>query len=225
MWAATGDPATASEVGRRGMVNVLVLRGEEGTKRAWAAYRQARTEAGLPSVSTDHFAYAAMVYVGDTHEEGVRVGSKLLWFLNTSLKSAPQYSKFLPGAVPPQAAPQIYRTAAQPAAQPVGSGGNGAEAANAEKRAASASQNAATLIGITAQQAMARGILFVGSPDTAYQQILDFYDKVGGFGHLVMIGRSGFMTHAEAAKGIKLFAKEVLPRLREIAPVTVSERS
>jgi hypothetical protein len=50
---------------------------------------------------------------------------------------------------------------------------------------------------------------------------MDFYDKVGGFGHLVMIGRSGFMTHAEAEKGIKLFAMEVLPRLREIAPVTV----
>ena len=68
------------------MVNVLVLRGEEGTKRAWAAYRQARTEAGLPKVMTDHFAYAALVYVGDTHEEGVEIGSKLLWFLNTSLE-------------------------------------------------------------------------------------------------------------------------------------------
>lgn len=45
--------------------------------------------------------------------------------------------------------------------------------------------------------------------------------RVGGFGHLVMIGRSGFMTHAEAQKGIKLMAREVLPRLREIAPVPV----
>jgi hypothetical protein len=37
----------------------------------------------------------------------------------------------------------------------------------------------------------------------------------------MVIGRSGFMTHVEAGKGIKLFAKEVLPGLREIAPVTV----
>ena len=116
MWAATGDPDTASEVGRRGMVNVLVLRGADGTKRAWAAYRRARAEAGLPAVTTDHFGYAALVYVGDTHEEGVRIGSQLLWFLNTSLKSAPQYSKFLPGAVPPAFAPQVYRTAPAPAA-------------------------------------------------------------------------------------------------------------
>ena len=66
-------------------------------KRAYQAHRQARAEAGLPKVTTDNFAYAALVYVGDTEEEGVRVGSKLLWFLNTSLKSAPQYSRFLPG--------------------------------------------------------------------------------------------------------------------------------
>jgi hypothetical protein len=34
-----------------------------------------------------------------------------------------------------------------------------------------------------------------------------------------MIGRSGFMTHRESEKGIRLFAKEVLPRLREIKAV------
>ena len=213
MWAATGDPDTAGEVGRRGLVNVLVLRGPEGTKRAWAAYRQAREETGLPAVSSDHFGYAALLYVGDTHEEGVRVGSKLLWFLNTSLKSAPQYARFLPGTVPPTHAPQVYRSATKPGAATNGGAGT--------KPVASASQNAATLMGMNADQAMQAGILFAGSPDTVYRQIMEFSDKVGPFGHLVMVGRSGFMTHAEAEKGIKLFAKEVLPRLKEIAPVTV----
>jgi len=223
MWAATGDPETAREVGRRGMVNVLVLRGAEGTKRAWASYRQARVEAGLPPVDSSHFGYAAMVYVGDTHEEGLRIGSKLLWFLNTSLKSAPQFAKFLPGTVPPDLAPMAYRTAPppKPAVAPAGSGGNGA-ANGGGKPTATAFANAATLIGVTAEQAMERGILFAGSPDTVYEQIMKFYDTVGAFGHLVMVGRSGYMTHAEAEKGIKLFAKEVLPRLREIAPVSVA---
>lgn len=68
---------------------------------------------------------------------------------------------------------------------------------------------------------MARGILFAGSPDIIYQQIMDFHHQVGGFGHLVMIGRSGFMTHTEAEKGITFFAKEVPPRLKEIASITV----
>ena len=54
------------------------------------------------------------------------------------------------------------------------------------------------------------GILFVGNPDSVYRQIMDFHDKVGGFNHLSMIGRSGFMTHRELEKGIRLFSKEVL---------------
>ena len=48
---------------------------------------------------------------------------------------------------------------------------------------------------------------------------MDFHDKVGGFGHLSMIGRSGFRSHAESEKGIRLFANEVLPRLKEVKAV------
>ena len=114
LWAATGDPTTSAELGRRGIVNVMVFRSAEETMRAWASYRKARAEAGLPAPGPDRFGYAAFVYTGDTDEEGVRVGSKLLWFLNTGLKSAPQYSKLLPGAVPPEYAPALYRTKPRP---------------------------------------------------------------------------------------------------------------
>lgn len=212
LWAATGDPDTAGEVGRRGMVHVLVLRGPDGTKRAYQAHRRARKEAGLPPVTTDNFAYAAFVYCGDTEEEGRAGGEKLLWFLNTSLKSAPQHSKFLPGTVPPQFAPQVYRTAPAPAAA-------APDMNNAEKGVVPASQNARRLMSLGVDEAMAQGILFCGTPDSVYRQIMDFYDKVGGFGHLTMIGRSGFMTHAEATTGIKLFSREVMPRLRAIKPI------
>ncbi|MGH7115170.1 MAG: LLM class flavin-dependent oxidoreductase, partial [Stellaceae bacterium] len=213
MWAATGDPRSAAEVGRRGMTHVLVLRGAEGTKRAYQAHRQARRDAGLPPVTTDNFAYAAFVYVGDTEEEGLEVGAKLLWFLNTSLKSAPQHSRLMPGAFPPERAPAAYRTAPRPAAGP--------DLVNAEKGVATAGENIRRLMSIDAEEAKAMGILFAGNPDSVHRQIMEFYDKVGGFGHLSMIGRSGFMTHAESEKGIRLFAKEVLPRLQEIRPLSV----
>jgi alkanesulfonate monooxygenase SsuD/methylene tetrahydromethanopterin reductase-like flavin-dependent oxidoreductase (luciferase family) len=213
MWAATGDPRSAAEVGRRGFRHVLVLRGPEGTKAAYAAHRKARAEAGLPKVTTDNFAYAALVYCGDTEEEGIAGGEKLLWFLNTSLKSAPQYNKFLPGAAPPQAAPGLYRT--KPRADA------GIAFKDAEKGITPASQNAAKLMALTAREAMAQGILFCGTPDSVHRQIMEFYDKVEGFGHLALIGRSGPMTHAESMKGIRLFSQEVLPRLKAVAPVEV----
>jgi len=214
MWAATGDLQTSAEVGRRGMVHVLVLRGPEGTKRAYDAHRRARAEAGLPRVTTDNFAYAAFVYVGDTEEEGLEIGGKLLWFLNTSLKSAPQHSRLLPGSFAPERAPAAYRTKPRPPAP-------GPNLVNAEKGIATAGENARRLMSIDAEEAKTMGILFAGNPDSVYRQIMDFYDKVGGFGHLSLVGRTGFMTHAETQKGIRLFAKEVLPRLKEIAPVTV----
>jgi alkanesulfonate monooxygenase SsuD/methylene tetrahydromethanopterin reductase-like flavin-dependent oxidoreductase (luciferase family) len=209
MWAATGDPHTAAEVGRRGMVHTLVLRGADGTRRAYAAYRNSRAQAGLPPAPRDNFAYTAFVCVGDTEEEGRRVGEKLLWFLNTSLKSAPQYSQLLPGIAPPHVAGQAWRTRPK----------DGPDLANAEKGVATASANARKLMSITVDEAIAQGILFAGNPDGVFAQIKQFHDDVGGFGHLTMIGRTGFMTHAESEKSIRLFGKEVLPRLQAIAPV------
>jgi alkanesulfonate monooxygenase SsuD/methylene tetrahydromethanopterin reductase-like flavin-dependent oxidoreductase (luciferase family) len=117
-WAATGDPETSAELGRRGMVNALVLRGPEASKRAFDTYRATRAEAGLPPPGTDRFAYAVLCYVGDTDEEGIRVGSKLLWFLNTSLKQSPQMSRFLPGRMPPEAAPNAWRSKTQGRGRP-----------------------------------------------------------------------------------------------------------
>ena len=209
MWSATGDPSTAADVGRRGMVHALVLRGPEGTKTAYAANRRSRVEAGLPPSTTERFAYAALVAVGDTEEEGMRLGQKLMWFLNTSMKSAPQFGKFLPGGAPPEAAPMIYRTRprAKPSATPM----------PINMKPSVGASNA--LIGTTAEQAKAQGILFAGTPDSVYQQIKDFYDFVGGFGHLVMIGRSGAMTHEDTEKSINLFARDVLPRLKALTPV------
>ena len=207
MWSATGDPSTAADVGRRGMVHALVLRGPEGTKTAYAANRRARVAAGLAPSTTERFAYAAMVAVGETEEEGMRLGGKLLWFLNTSLKSAPQFGKFLPGGPPPEVAPMIYRT--RPRASSTPAPGN--------LRPSVA--DPAALMGTTPEKAKAQGILFAGTADSVYKQIMDFYNFVGGFGHLVMIGRSGFMTHEETEKSINLFAREVLPRLKAITPV------
>ena len=145
LWAATGDPTTSAELGRRGIVNVMVFRTAEETARAWGAYRKARADAGLPEPGPDRFGHTAFVYTGDTDEEGVRVGSKLLWFLNTGLRSAPQYGKLLPGAVPAELAPALYATKPRPGVP-------------------AAARPAAGLIGITAEQAMAKGLDVRGRP-------------------------------------------------------------
>ncbi len=106
--------------------------------------------------------------------------------------------------MPPEVTAQNYRTAPRPGAQ-------------------AARRPADGLIGITAEQAIARGILCAGNPDTVYKQIMDIYEKVGGFGHFIFIGRSGFLDHQEAEKGIKLLTKEVLPRLPAATPTDAAQ--
>jgi alkanesulfonate monooxygenase SsuD/methylene tetrahydromethanopterin reductase-like flavin-dependent oxidoreductase (luciferase family) len=117
----------------------------------------------------------------------------------------------LPGASPASQAPLLYRSAPPQGSSPTLAGG-----------VPHVGRPAAAFRNVTAEQAVQRGVMFAGNPDTVFSQIMEFYDKVGGFEHLILMGRSGFMTHEEAEKGIRLFGKEVLPRLKDVkhAPVT-----
>jgi hypothetical protein len=97
----------------------------------------------------------------------------------------------------PEHAPGLYRTKPRPGGAPV-------------------ARPAAALIGLTAEQAIAKGLMFAGNPDTVYRQVLEHREKVGPYEHLVLASRSGFMTHQEATTGLVRFSNDVLPRLKEL---------
>ena len=61
-----------------------------------------------------------------------------------------------------------------------------------------------------------QSIVFAGNPDTVFEQLKNFYEIVGGFGHLLIMGQAGFLDHDETIKGIELFGSEVYPRLKEL---------
>jgi hypothetical protein len=65
------------------------------------------------------------------------------------------------------------------------------------------------------QELIDAGILFCGTPDQVYEQIVDFCEYCGGMGNLLMMGHAGPMSHAETVDNLTLFAKEVMPRLKE----------
>ena len=58
------------------------------------------------------------------------------------------------------------------------------------------------------------GILFCGTPDQVYQQIVDFTEYCGGMGNLLMMGHAGFLNHEDTVSNLTIFAKEVMPRLK-----------
>jgi alkanesulfonate monooxygenase SsuD/methylene tetrahydromethanopterin reductase-like flavin-dependent oxidoreductase (luciferase family) len=193
-WAATGDGPTCAELGRRGMVNTLVFGGYERAAQAFATYRRARAEAGLPPPGEDRFSYMGFCYVGDSDAEAMRIAEKINWFVTVSLKQGSQYGKFLPGQVPPELAPRSWREGASRAPR-----------------------------DLDAEGLVARGLLFAGNPDTVVEQIKEFRRRVGGLGRLIMMTRQGLVTHAEAEKSFRLAATEVLPRLQELEPIEEGE--
>ena len=70
---------------------------------------------------------------------------------------------------------------------------------------------------MTVEDAIDAGLVFAGTPDDVFDQLRAFYDHVGGFGHLLMMGQGGLLDHDETVANLTLFSKEVLPRLSELA--------
>jgi alkanesulfonate monooxygenase SsuD/methylene tetrahydromethanopterin reductase-like flavin-dependent oxidoreductase (luciferase family) len=69
------------------------------------------------------------------------------------------------------------------------------------------------------EKCIEEGIVFAGTPDEVYAQIVRHRNHVGGYGNLLMMGQAGFLEHEETVSSIELFANEVAPRLRVLAPV------
>jgi alkanesulfonate monooxygenase SsuD/methylene tetrahydromethanopterin reductase-like flavin-dependent oxidoreductase (luciferase family) len=70
---------------------------------------------------------------------------------------------------------------------------------------------------MTVAEAVDAGLSFAGTPDDVFDQLRVFYDHVGGFGHLLMMGQGGLISHEETVANLRLFSREVLPRLGELA--------
>ena len=62
------------------------------------------------------------------------------------------------------------------------------------------------------------GTLFAGTPDQVFQQIKNHWEYVGGYGHLLIMGQAGFLEHDDTVHGIRMFAREVYPRLKQFSP-------
>jgi alkanesulfonate monooxygenase SsuD/methylene tetrahydromethanopterin reductase-like flavin-dependent oxidoreductase (luciferase family) len=73
----------------------------------------------------------------------------------------------------------------------------------------------------TVEGAIEAGTLFAGTPDQVFQQIKNHWKYVGGYGHLLIMGQAGFLEHDDTVHGIRMFAREVYPRLKQFSPDSV----
>jgi alkanesulfonate monooxygenase SsuD/methylene tetrahydromethanopterin reductase-like flavin-dependent oxidoreductase (luciferase family) len=189
IWVSTMSPGGAARVGAHGYVQATFLTGFDGTRAVFDGYRRGWREAGLGNdIPVNRLAYAALVYTAPTEAEARAGAEKLLWYI-TANKVAPQFM-YPPGYMPVEAQAKAMRGAAL------------------DPHLGLASK-------ATVEKAIEAGIMFAGTPDQVYRQIKKLYDHVGGFGHLLIMGQAGFLEHEDTALGIRTFAREVYPRLKD----------
>ena len=187
VWVTMGSAGSAAQVAQRKHIGAVFLAGYPGIRRLFDGYREGFLQAHGEEAPLDRLAYAAIVCVGENEKEAENGTEKLLWYIRSN-KVAPQFNN-PPGYHPPEVAANIIR------------GPRPGEPDRRDPRL---------------ETQKARGNVFSGTPDQVFQQIKNFWEYSGGFGHLLMMGQAGFMTYDETLKSMKLFTEEVYPRLKEL---------
>jgi len=187
VWITMGSAGSAEQVARRQHVGAVFLAGYPTIRKIFDGYREGYFQCHGEEAPLDRLAYAAMIYVGDSEKKAEEGAEKLLWYIRSN-KVAPQFNN-PPGYHPPPVAANIIR------------GPRPGEPDRRDPRL---------------ETQLARGNLFVGTPDQVFQQLKNFWEYSGGFGHLLMMGQAGFMTMDETLRSMTLFTQEVYPRLKEL---------
>jgi alkanesulfonate monooxygenase SsuD/methylene tetrahydromethanopterin reductase-like flavin-dependent oxidoreductase (luciferase family) len=132
-------------------------------------------------------AYMPLVYTAETEAEAEKGAQELTWYLGA--KTEPQFRN------PPGYVPVEFNV-------------------KALQGAYSGRTDAVRAKGLEYQRE--QGVLVYGTPDSVAKQIKRFYDLVGGFDHLLMMQQAGFLSHERTVKSMTLFAKEVVPQLKDL---------
>jgi alkanesulfonate monooxygenase SsuD/methylene tetrahydromethanopterin reductase-like flavin-dependent oxidoreductase (luciferase family) len=62
------------------------------------------------------------------------------------------------------------------------------------------------------------GFVLVGTPDRVYQDLMAQYEELGGFGTFMAIVRMGAMPQELVLNNVRMFGKEIIPKLHAIQP-------
>ncbi|MGE0747426.1 MAG: LLM class flavin-dependent oxidoreductase [Rhodospirillales bacterium] len=201
VWVTIGSGPSTAPVAMHKHVGAVFLAGYQGIRPIFDAYRENYLKMHGAHAPLDRLAYCALVHVNKDKAKARKNSELLSWYM-TSNKVAPHWTN-PPGYFPPQVAAQVMK------------GGRAAGIKAAP--------------GATVDDHMLRGNFFAGNPDEVYEQIKNFYEYSGGFGHLLMMMQAGFLSYAETVENMQVFHDEVYPRLKELTakydPEEMKERA
>lgn len=198
VWITAVSPGSVRAIAERGYVLATMFNGFQA-KALFEAYRKVRREAGHPPPGTDRFAYLGMVAVGGSQAQAMRRAEHMRSFVRSAaVVSEPVRNP--PGYLSPADNVRRMRAAGRPGMGMMTLDGRAVGIANA-----------------SVQDLIDTGLLFAGTPGQVYEQIARYCDAVGGLGNFIAMCQAGAMSHEDTADSLKLFAREVIPRLKERA--------
>jgi alkanesulfonate monooxygenase SsuD/methylene tetrahydromethanopterin reductase-like flavin-dependent oxidoreductase (luciferase family) len=201
VWVSVNSVSSVRPVAEHGYVLGTVMTGY-GAKKIFDEYRRVWRAGGRPDpVPLDRFCYCCFMACGDSEEIGLRRGNDVMAYLRTNAIVGEQF-RSPPGYIAPQALASQFKRTGRAGFSELGlfdKDGN----------------RIVGFVEATVADAMRGGLLFAGTPDQVYRQIIEFYETIGGFGVLQMMAHAGTMSHEDTVDSLTLFAKEVMPRLEE----------
>ena len=194
IWSTTGSRANARVLGEKGYV-MATLGTDFATRPLFDAYRTGYVAMGRPAPSADRFAYLGLVAVASDEKTARQRAEFVAGYVRSSHIVAPQFRN-PPGYLSIEDNVRILR-------------------GEARQRTGTKDGRFIDMHGASVQDLIDAGIMFCGTPDQVYAQIVDFCEYCGGMGNLIMMGHAGSLSHEDTVDNLTLFAKEVLPRLKE----------
>lgn len=193
VWSTTGSSTQARVLGERGYVMATLGTGF-GTRKLYDAYRKGYVGKFGRAPGADRFAYLGLVAVAHDKEEARKRGDLIAGYLRTSaIVHVPFRNP--PGYVSVEDNARMLRGETPP-------------------RGFTKDGRAINIHATSVDDLIDAGILFCGTPDEVYDQIVAFCEHCGGMGNLLMMGQAGFLTHEQTVDNLTLFSREVLPRLK-----------
>jgi alkanesulfonate monooxygenase SsuD/methylene tetrahydromethanopterin reductase-like flavin-dependent oxidoreductase (luciferase family) len=193
IWSTTGSSSQARVLGERGYVMATLGTGF-GTRKLYDAYRKGYVGKFGKAPGADRFAYLGLVAVAHDKEEARKRGDLIAGYLRTSaIVHVPFRNP--PGYVSVEDNARMLRGETPP-------------------RGFTKDGRAINIHATSVDDLIDAGILFCGTPDEVYDQIVAFCEHCGGMGNLLMMGQAGFLTHEQTVDNLTLFSREVLPRLK-----------
>jgi alkanesulfonate monooxygenase SsuD/methylene tetrahydromethanopterin reductase-like flavin-dependent oxidoreductase (luciferase family) len=196
VWSTTSSRTNARVLGEKGYV-IATLGSGYNTRELYDSYRAGWHSKGRTEPApADRFAYLALVGIARTEAEARRRGELVASYPRTSSIVSPAFRN-PPGFVSVEANAQLLQGKTPP-------------------RSYTKDGRVVNMATASVQELIDAAIMFCGTPDQVYEQIVDFTRHCGGLGNLLMMGHAGHLSHEDTVDSLTLFAKEVMPRLKEL---------